>query len=123
VLMRLLPALAEARLEEFGAALTDLQQTIGDHFAPAQGGRYASRQVEAALQCLADGGAAAWGQSSWGPTGFAIFGSETAAGNAVERLRARQDGSGSLSVQIAHGCNRGAQLHCLSATADRTVSA
>jgi beta-ribofuranosylaminobenzene 5'-phosphate synthase len=123
VLMKLLPALAEARLEEFGAALTDLQQTIGDHFAPAQGGRYASRHVERSLQHLAGCGAAAYGQSSWGPTGFAIFGSQAAAEDAVEQLRSRQDRIGSLSIQIAHGCNGGAQIHSIYATAGQTVDA
>jgi beta-ribofuranosylaminobenzene 5'-phosphate synthase len=123
VLMRLLPALAEARLEEFGAALTDLQQTIGDHFAPAQGGRYASRQVERAMQYLSACGAAAHGQSSWGPTGFAIFGSQSAAEGAVERLRARPDGIGSLSILTAHGCNHGAQMQPIYATEGQTVSA
>jgi len=121
VLMQLLPALAEARIEEFGAALTDLQQTIGDHFAPAQGGRYASRQVEAALHFLAGCGAAAYGQSSWGPTGFAIFGNEPAAQSAIERLRGRREGFGSLSLQLAHGCNRGAQLHPIFASSEQIV--
>ena len=123
VLMQLLPALAEARLEEFGAALTDLQQTIGDHFAPAQGGRYASPRVGRSLQYLAGFGAAAYGQSSWGPTGFAIFASPSGAEEAVDRLRARPDGIGSLSIQVAHGCNRGAQLHPVFATADQAVNA
>jgi beta-RFAP synthase len=123
VLMKLLPALAEARLEEFGVALTDLQQTIGDHFAPAQGGRFASRRVERSLQRLADCGAAAHGQSSWGPTGFAIFGSQAAAENAVEQLRTRQEAVDSLSIQIARGCNRGAQVHPMHATAGQTVTA
>jgi beta-RFAP synthase len=123
VLMQLLPALAEARIEEFGVALTDLQQTIGDHFAPAQGGRFASRRVERSLQRLADCGAAAYGQSSWGPTGFAIFSSQAAAEDAVGQLRTREDGIDSLSIQIAHGCNRGAQTHPLYATAGQTVTA
>lgn len=123
VLMRLLPALAEARLDEFGAALTDLQQTIGDHFAPAQGGRYASRRVECAIEQLAGHGAAACGQSSWGPTGFAIFGGQAAAEAAIERLRGRQGDSAGLSIQVARGCNRGAQLHPDYATADQAVAA
>ena len=123
VLMKLLPALAEARLEEFGDALTDLQQTIGDHFAPAQGGRFASHRVERSLQCLAGCGAAAYGQSSWGPTGFAIFGGQVAAEDAIEHLRTRQDGIDSLTIRIAHGCNRGAQLHTVCAPAGQTVAA
>ncbi len=123
VLMQLLPALAEARLEEFGAALTQLQQRIGDHFAPAQGGRYASRRVERGLQRLADWGAAAYGQSSWGPTGFAIFGGQAAAEAAVQRLSGAREGIEAESIEIARGCNRGAQLHPVYAIAGRAVAA
>jgi beta-ribofuranosylaminobenzene 5'-phosphate synthase len=119
VLMQLLPALAEARLEPFGAALTDLQQTIGDYFAPAQGGRYASRRVESTLQRLADCGAAAYGQSSWGPTGFAIFSDQAAAEAAMARLRE----VAAASVQIVRGCNRGAQMQPAYTAAGQTVAA
>jgi beta-ribofuranosylaminobenzene 5'-phosphate synthase len=121
--MKLLPALAEARLEEFGAALTDLQRTIGDHFAPAQGGRYASRRVERALQRLADWGAAAYGQSSWGPTGFSIFAGQAAAEAAIRQLDPARDGLDAESIQIARGCNRGAQLQPAYLIAGRAVAA
>ena len=110
VLMRLLPALAEARLDEFGAALTDLQKTIGDHFAPAQGGRYASPRVERALLRLSDFGAGAYGQSSWGPTGFAIFSGQAAAEAAIQQLGQARDGFDAESIQIARGCNQGARV-------------
>ncbi|MDE2120020.1 MAG: GHMP kinase [Betaproteobacteria bacterium] len=72
VLMQLLPALAEADIDGFGAALTDLQDCVGDHFAPAQSGRYASATVGRALDLLRRAGACAVGQTSWGPTGFAL---------------------------------------------------
>jgi beta-ribofuranosylaminobenzene 5'-phosphate synthase len=123
VLMKLLPALAEARLDDFGSALTALQQSIGDHFAPAQGGRYSSPRVERALQLLAGWGAAAYGQSSWGPTGFAIFGGQAAAETAIGRLRDARCGLDPESIQISRGCNRGAQLHPVYAAAGQTIAA
>ena len=42
VMMNLLPALVEADLFEFGRAVNELQRIVGDHFAPAQGGRFSS---------------------------------------------------------------------------------
>lgn len=72
VLMQLLPSLAEGDVDAFGAALTELQDCVGDHFAPAQNGRYASAAVGSALGLLRRAGAAAVGQTSWGPTGFAL---------------------------------------------------
>jgi beta-ribofuranosylaminobenzene 5'-phosphate synthase len=123
VLMKLLPALAEERLQDFGLALTDLQRTIGDHFAPAQGGRYASRRVERALLRLADWGAAAFGQSSWGPTGFAIFPTHAAAEAAVQRLCDLREGFDAESIQVACGCNHGAQVQPIYSMAGRVVAA
>lgn len=72
VLMRILPSLAERDLDAFGEGLGELQATVGDHFAPVQGGRFTSPRVAEALSRLAGTGARALGQSSWGPTGFAI---------------------------------------------------
>ena len=53
VLTSLLPALVERDLEEFGAALTHVQQLVGDAFADVQGGRFhprAAALVEALLR-------------------------------------------------------------------------
>lgn len=72
VLMGALPAAAEADLPAFGAAVTQVQRLLGDHFAPAQGGRFASPRVASALDWLRASGAQGLGQSSWGPTGFAF---------------------------------------------------
>ena len=72
VLMQALPALAEQDLPAFGAAITAMQQHVGDYFAPSQGGRFTSPLVADAMQTLAEAGATGIGQSSWGPTGFAF---------------------------------------------------
>lgn len=72
VLLRALPAVAEADLPAFGAAISEIQQWIGDHFAQAQGGRYTSPRVARLLDYLKDQGATGIGQSSWGPTGFCM---------------------------------------------------
>ena len=83
VLMRGLPGLVEGDIEAFGSVITELQRSVGDHFAPAQGGRFTSPRVQAALEFLAGEGAVGIGQSSWGPTGFCLVGSPDLA----ERLR------------------------------------
>lgn len=109
VLMQMLPALAEADIERFGHGLTVLQESVGDHFAPAQGGRYASRDVAAALHRLQHAGAAAVGQTSWGPTGFALADSPAQALLLVERARAGAAGD-RLRFQIHAARNRGADV-------------
>ena len=112
VLMGVLPALAERDLPAFGAALSAVQRAVGDHFAPAQGGRFASPRVAAALDRLAALGATGLGQSSWGPSGFAFAPDPDAA----DWLRARlADDPAMPEVMLCRARNRGADV----ATAER----
>ncbi len=109
VLMQVMPALATAEPEGFGAGITRIQRLIGDHFAPHQGGRYASPAVAAALEAVAALGIAGYGQSSWGPTGFALVPSEAEARALVARL----ERPGPLRFVIARGRNAGASVTAL----------
>jgi predicted sugar kinase len=60
----------------------------GDYFAPAQGGaRYTSPLVAQALSALQQNGVHCFGQSSWGPTGFAVFENQQQAETQLQLLR------------------------------------
>lgn len=110
VMMRLLPGLAETDVSAVGAALTEIQERLGDHFAPAQGGhRFASPRVAGALDAARALGAAGVGQSSWGPTGFALLSDADAAATLVGSLRAAGHLEG-LEAIVARGRNRGASI-------------
>jgi beta-RFAP synthase len=109
VLMGVLPGLAEHDLEQFGSAVSEIQRTVGDYFAPVQGGRFASRAVADALKWLESEGAACVGQSSWGPTGFAIVNSEHRAQELAAAAR-RRAGDSALSFMVCRGRNRGAEV-------------
>jgi len=74
VLMQLLPALVEADLASFGAALTEVQRVTGAWFAPAQGGVFAPGPSEMLVRRMAEWGAAGVGQSSWGPAVYGLMG-------------------------------------------------
>lgn len=87
VLMQGLPALVEQNLAAFGQVVSALQVYNGDYFAPVQGGRYASRLVSQVLNDLNAHGIQSVGQSSWGPTGFAIFADQTTAESHMQRLQ------------------------------------
>jgi beta-ribofuranosylaminobenzene 5'-phosphate synthase len=107
VLTSLLPALVEADLEEFGAALTRVQQLVGDAFAAVQGGRFHPRAgglVEALLRNGAEGA----GQSSWGPAVYGVVGSEAAGRELAGRMEDVVDGDG--SVELVAFDNRGARV-------------
>ncbi len=109
VLMRALPALAERDIELFGAAINELQHCVGDYFAPAQGGRYTSRLVSEVAEFMAAQGAACIGQSSWGPTGFALAASEQEAQALVASVRARYGQTEGLELMVCAARNEGAQ--------------
>ena len=70
LLMQGLPALAEQNLTAFGEVISALQDSVGQHFAPVQGGVFTSQPVAEAMAWLQQQGAVAIGQTSWGPTGF-----------------------------------------------------
>ena len=110
VLMQALPALAEQDLAGFGAAVQALQIATGDYFAPAQGGRYASQKVANVLHSLENQGVHCVGQSSWGPTGFAIVASEDEAVERVKALIAQFEGETSLSFVITSGAQCGVMV-------------
>lgn len=76
VLMSLLPALVEGQLPEFGSALTEVQRLVGDCFSPVQGGQFANSRSAKLIEAFLNGGAAGAGQSSWGPTVYALTASE-----------------------------------------------
>ena len=75
-LTSLLPALVERDIEEFGGALTRVQQLVGDAFAPVQDGRFHPR-AGPLVQALLRGGAARR-PGSWGPAVYGVVGSEVA---------------------------------------------
>src|SRR5690349_16265910 len=85
VLMQLLPALVEADLAGFGAALTEVQRITGAWFAPAQGGVFAPGASEALVRRLDEWGAAGVGQSSWGPAVYGLCGSASDARAIADR--------------------------------------
>lgn len=98
VLLGLLPAVRERDIEQFGAALAEIQAVVGECFAPAQGGRYARPEGEHLAAHLRAQGLHGVGQSSWGPTLYG-FSREPAEQRAaiLERLRDRLGESGGIA--------------------------
>ena len=96
VLMALLPAVADADLEAFGDALSEIQEITGQWFAPAQGGTFASGPSGDLVRCLREWGAAGVGQSSWGPAVYGIVDGTDAAERLAERARAALGSAGQV---------------------------
>ncbi|MBS0445366.1 MAG: beta-ribofuranosylaminobenzene 5'-phosphate synthase [Proteobacteria bacterium] len=111
VLMRVLPGAASAEFASFATGLTRVQQLLGEHFAPAQGGSaYTSAAVGQLVQWIAEATHGAVGQSSWGPTGFVILPSEAEADAMVDAARRAGLVTAGLALRVVRGRNRGATL-------------
>lgn len=106
VLMGAMPALVERDIGRFGAAITAIQQMVGMHFAPVQGGMFTSQPVAMLAGKLAEEGAVGIGQSSWGPTGFAFAPSQEAALAMVEAVAGCVPAG--IELRIVSGRNDGA---------------
>jgi beta-ribofuranosylaminobenzene 5'-phosphate synthase len=108
MVMQILPSLAEAHIEGFAAGITQLQNSMGDHFAKAQGGRYTSPRVARILHWLAAQGLQGYGQSSWGPTGFLVVKDQL---SAEKILRTIQNESYSqVKLTLCRGQNTGGSI-------------
>ena len=94
VLMALLPALADADLPGFGAALTQIQEITGRWFAAVQGSTFAPGPSEELVRRMAEWGACGVGQSSWGPTVYGIVEGDGAAARLGDQVRAALAGKG-----------------------------
>jgi beta-ribofuranosylaminobenzene 5'-phosphate synthase len=109
-LIQVLPALLDEDLGSFGSAIGEIQRVVGDHFAPAQGGRFTSAPVARVLAWLESAGVAGVGQSSWGPTGFAILASERLASELLAAARSEFASEPGLRFVVCGGRNSGASI-------------
>ena len=106
-LTTLMPALVEGDLQEFGGALTRLQQLVGESFAAVQGGVYHPRAAPL-VDALLRHGAAGAGQSSWGPAVYGLAGGQAEAEALAERMTGELEPGARLDVVGFD--NRGARV-------------
>lgn len=110
LLMQGLPAVAENDIHKFGDVISELQRSVGEHFATAQGGVFTSSEVAAALQWLERQGAVAIGQTSWGPTGFCAINGARLAESIVDQAKQAFAHFDNLSFAMASARNSGGDV-------------
>ena len=116
VLMGLLPAVTECDVAAFGASLYELQQVAGSCFRESQGGLYAGPVLEQIVRFVRDRGVPGVGQSSWGPTLYALCGDEDRALQLAGHIQRRFNLDGN-EVVVTEADNQGALVREL----DRSV--
>jgi beta-ribofuranosylaminobenzene 5'-phosphate synthase len=117
LLMKMLPALIERDIANFGQALTRIQYMVGDCFASAQGGRFAAPLLEKLVDFLLEKGAAGAGQSSWGPTVYGLIQGKEQARTLASEAQIFLDGLGGGQALCVRPHNRGAQIRKITASA------
>jgi beta-RFAP synthase len=85
-LLGMLPAAVAGDLDGFGEAVHEFNRRAGEPFAAAQGGAYAGPEVEAVVAAVRRCGVKGVGQSSWGPSVFAVVGTAAEAAELVKAL-------------------------------------
>ena len=104
--MVILPSIVEKNFRDFACGIGTLQQIVGTHFAPIQGGVYSNPDIARIMKFVENKGFTGIGQSSWGPTGFILTDSDTSAHNLVREIRNNflcKD----LTIDIIKGRNTG----------------
>ena len=110
LVMKLLPALIDDDIDRFGEALTRIQIIVGDVFASAQGGRFASPKIAECVNAMLDAGAKGAGQSSWGPACYGLVRGGKAASKVKKVVQEVLDAESGGPVFISKVNNQGAQI-------------
>lgn len=105
--MQILPGVQESQLAPVADGIAELQRRVGDHFAPAQGGRFTSSAVADALIWAQSLGYTGIGQSSWGPTGFVLLPDQASADALLAKAQVRYGELSPLRFIVTRGCNQG----------------
>jgi beta-ribofuranosylaminobenzene 5'-phosphate synthase len=108
--LRLMPALVDGDIEEFGAALAAIDRKTAAYFSGVQGGTYSSGRVGEIVDAMMRAGACGAGQSSWGPAIYGLV-HESDAARVEEEVRSLMASRGSEGhVFVGRGRNCGAHV-------------
>lgn len=109
LLMELLPAVVAADFQEAGQAIYDYGASVGEFFSPVQGDIFAHPQMTALGKLLQAEGITGIGQSSWGPTLFALLPDDEQGNYWQNRLQSEPVGE-NCQIQVVKPMNHGAVI-------------
>ena len=113
VLFQIYPSLIENNFDEFSKAISKLQNIMGKYFNIFQNGMFSSSEVSNVLNFLRKENISGYGQTSWGPTGFALFPNIKKAEEMRLKLKKRFSSCKNLEFIICSGKNSGANIQLL----------
>jgi beta-RFAP synthase len=108
----MLPAIDRQKCDAFGDAVYRFGRLAGECFAAVQRGPFANSETARLVEAIRNYGVPGVGQSSWGPTVFAVVPSEQDAQSLTEWLRYNFQLT-SRELSIAEPNNRGASIEAI----------
>lgn len=102
---KMVPGVLSESYDVFAESVYEFGRQSGQYFAAVQGGRYASRSIAEVVETIFDAGVKAVGQTSWGPSVFAIGENWSHLQSAVSQLKKRFGDQ--CHIEITHADNRG----------------
>lgn len=118
---QIFPSVEQSDFDVFSDATYEYGALAGNCFASIQGGPFASPQISELIRHVRLLGVKAVGQSSWGPTIFAITQDIAAAETLVAKLQ-RSTSSGVVRLEIASPNNHGVRIKSLADCLEQTVA-
>lgn len=106
---RILPAAKSASFLDFSDAVYDFGFLAGSCFEPMQGGAYNGPVLSALVTQIRSLGVRGVGQSSWGPTIYAICENESQANSLAEELHSQAEAN-EYEIIIASADNQGVRV-------------
>ena len=103
-----MPAARAGDFERFGDSLYRFGYEAGMCFAARQGGAFASPRIGQLVRTIRELGVRGVGQSSWGPTVFALLENSEAATRFTDRIREHVGSED--TVLVAEPSNTGARI-------------
>ena len=108
-LMDMLPAIAAADFQATSESLFEFGRLNGEYFAPVQGGLFADPRAASLADWLRTAGCMAVGQSSWGPSLFALLPNSAEAERFQHEITQSSLGN-DFNIQITQARNGGATV-------------
>ncbi|PPR38216.1 MAG: hypothetical protein CFH26_00213 [Alphaproteobacteria bacterium MarineAlpha6_Bin4] len=110
VLLEIYPSIIENNFDNFSKAITKLQNEMSKKFKSFQGGKFSSISVGNVLKFLKKKNVKGYGQTSWGPSGFAFFPNIEKAKQMQKKLIKRFSSCKNLEFIICSVKNSGADI-------------
>ena len=108
----MIESLSEQDFPYFSDSLFQYNLKIGSYFAPFQSGEVVHPQMKDLFETIQETGIRGVGQSSWGPTLFALCDSQCMAELLINELKQWAGFSERFHLEIAKPLNHGATIHC-----------